>query len=143
MTDEHEPLLRRGWEFVRFPPPYPDRILSGRVDGGAYLLAWLVTVAHLVLALAVFLLGLDQPWPIVSAVASGIGTLILLTLVIVIHRRTGQRRALPRDLVWQWWLGPWDPVGRLIWLPVRLGEATRALTGASPAATGPTPPSPI
>jgi hypothetical protein len=79
----------------------------------------------------------------VSAVASGIGTLILLTLVIVIHRRMGQRRALPKDLVWQWWLGPWDPVGRLIWLPVRLGEATRALTGTSPAATGPSPPSPI
>jgi len=29
--------------------------------------------------------------------------------------------------VWQWWLGPWDPVGRLVWLPVRLGEAWRTL----------------
>jgi len=112
---------------VKFPPPHVGPGLEGRADGGAYLLAWLVTIVHLTLAVCVFLLGLDRPWPIVSAVASGVGTLILLTLVIVIHRRMGHRGALHRDLIWQWWLGPWDPVGRLIWLPVRLGEAWRSL----------------
>ena len=124
-TAGEQSRLRRAWEWVKFPPPYPGPVLDGRVDGVAYLVAWLATLVHLSLAAFVFLLGLDQPWPIVSAVVSGIGTILLPTLVIVIHRRMGQRRALHKDLVWQWWLGPWDPVGRLIWLPVRLGEAWR------------------
>ncbi len=34
-----------------------------------------------------------------------------------------------RNLVWQWWLGPWDPtgIGRLVWLPMRVPEAVHAL----------------
>jgi hypothetical protein len=131
LSDGHQSFLRRAWGLVAFPPPHPGPVLDGRVDAAAYLVAWIVTLAHLALALCVFLLGLDRPWPVVSAVASGLGTIILLTLVIVIHRRMGERRALHRDLVWQWWLGPWDPVGRLIWLPVRLGEAWHTLTRAS------------
>ena len=93
-TAGEQSRLRRAWEWVKFPPPYPGPVLDGRVDGVAYLVAWLATLVHLSLAAFVFLLGLDQPWPIVSAVVSGIGTILLLTLVIVIHRRMGQRRRL-------------------------------------------------
>jgi hypothetical protein len=77
--------------------------------------------------LFVLLLGLDKPWPTFATLASILATLLLLTIVILIHRRMGERRKLSRAVVWQWWLGPWDPVGRLVWLPVRLPEATRAL----------------
>jgi len=122
-------LLRRAWDAVRLPPPHVGPILSGRIDGAAYLMAWVVTFVHLGLAACVFLLGLARPWPVVSALVSGAGTLILLTLVIVIHRRLGHRDTLSKALVWQWWLGPWDPVGRLVWLPVRLGEAWTVLFG--------------
>ena len=89
-------LLRRAWDVVRLPPPHVGPILSGRIDGAAYLMAWLVTFVHLGLAACVFLLGLARPWPVVSALVSGTGTLILLTLVIVIHRRLGHRDTLSK-----------------------------------------------
>lgn len=120
-------MIRRFIDFVRFPPPYEGSILGGRLDGGVYLLGWSATFAHLALWVIVLLAGLGSPWVTVSTVASVIGTLIFITLVIVVHRRLGESRKLPIDVVWQWWLGPWDPVGRLIWLPVRLPEAARAL----------------
>jgi hypothetical protein len=125
-------MIRRFIDFIRFPPPYEGSILSGRIDGFAYLLGWIATFAHLGLGACVLLLGLDRPWPIVSSVTSAIGTLLFITIVIVIHRRLGERRALPRDLVWQCWLGPWDPVGRLVWLPVRLPESLRAIARGTP-----------
>jgi len=100
--------------------------LSGRIDAFAYLLGWAATFAHLTLRAVVLVLGLDKPWRTISTLASIVATLLLLTIVIVIHRRTGQTSSLPRSVVWQWWLGPWDPVGRLVWLPVRLPEAVRA-----------------
>ena len=120
-------LLRRAWKLVRFPPAYKGPILSGRIDGFAYLLGWAATLAHLTLWIFVLSLGLDSPWPTVSTIASVVGTLLLVTIVIVIHRRMGAQRTLPLQVVWQWWLGPWDSVGRLVWLPVRLSEAARAL----------------
>ncbi len=125
-------MIRRLIEIVRFPPPYQGPILSGRLDGVAYVSGWVITVAHLTLAAAVLLLGFGRPWPTVSTVASIVGTLFLITIVIVIHRRIGERSKLPREVVWQWWLGPWDSVGRLVWLPVRLPEALRAIGGGSP-----------
>jgi hypothetical protein len=128
-----ESLVHRFIELVRFPPPYQGPILSGRLDGGVYLVGWILTAAHLSLAAFVFLLGLDTPWPIVSTITSVVGTLLFISIVIVIHRRLGEYRALSRDVVWQWWLGPWDPVGRLVWLPVRLPEAARALLHGTPA----------
>jgi len=124
------PMMRRFIDLVRFPPPYPGPILSGRIDGVAYLLGWAATFAHLAMWVCVLSLGLDKPWPTVSTFASVIGTLLFITLVIVIHRRMGEVRKLSRDVVWQWWLGPWDPVGRLVWLPARLPEALRAVRGA-------------
>ena len=132
MPAASEPSLgRRFIELVRFPPPYPGPILSGRLDGFVYLLGWLLTAAHLSLAGGVFLFGLNTPWPLVSTITSTVGTLLFISIVIAIHRRLGEHRALPRDLVWQWWLGPWDPVGRLVWLPVRLPEAARALVNGT------------
>lgn len=124
---EHTPLVRRLYELVRLPPPYDGPILSGRIDGFAYLLGWAATFAHLALWVFVLVLGLDTPWPTISTLASIVATLFLLTIVIVIYRRVGQNLTRLRSVVWKWWLGPWDPVGRLVWLPVRLPEAVRAL----------------
>ena len=42
-------VIRRLYEIVRFPPPYDGPILSGRIDGLAYLLGWTATFAHLTL----------------------------------------------------------------------------------------------
>jgi hypothetical protein len=116
------------WNAVRFPPPYDGPILSGRLDGVAYLLGWLATFAHIMLWVVVLAAGLHKPWTAISTAASIIATLLLLTIVIVIHRRTGHHTKLSKAIVWQWWLGPWDPVGRLVWLPVRIPEAARAVT---------------
>lgn len=133
MTYEGTTVIHRLYDLIRFPPPYDGPILSGRIDGSAYLLGWTATFAHLILWLLVLLLGLDKPWRTISTLASILATLLLLTIVIVIHRRIGERRTLPRAVVWHWWLGPWDPVGRLVWLPVRLPEAVRALVRGTPA----------
>ena len=126
-------MIRRLFEIVRFPPAYEGPILSGHIDGFAYLLGWIATIAHLTMWVFVVLLGLDRPWPTVSTLASVIGTLLFVTIVIVIHRRMGEHRNCALNVAWQWWLGPWDPVGRLVWLPVRLPEAMRALVRGVPA----------
>jgi hypothetical protein len=120
---------------VRFPPAYQGPILSGRIDGVAYLLGWLATFAHLALWVVVLVLGLDKPWKTVSTLTSIVATLFLLTIVIVIHRRMGHGGGLSRSVVWQWWLGPWDPVGvgRLVWLPVRIPEAAHVLVAGGTA----------
>jgi hypothetical protein len=122
-------VIGRIWRAIRFPPPYQGAILSGRVDGVAYLLGWTATFAHLALWVVVLALGLHRPWKTISTAASVIATLLLLTIVIAIHRRMGEHKKLHRSIIWHWWLGPWDSVGRLVWLPVRLGEATRAALG--------------
>ena len=129
MSAPKESRLHRLWTLVRFPPPYQGPILSGRIDGAAYLLGWLATFAHITLWVLVLALGLHKPWKTVSTIATVIATLLLLTIVIVIHRRMGHGDKLSRNIVWQWWLGPWDPsgVGRLVWLPVRIAEAVRVL----------------
>jgi hypothetical protein len=121
-----EHAVRRAIDAVRFPPPYEGPILAGRLDGIAYLVGWSATFAHLTLWVVVLALGLHSPWTTVSTIASAVGTLLFISLVIVVHRRLGAHRRLPLDVVWQWWLGPWDSVGRLIWLPVRLPEALHA-----------------
>jgi len=141
MSEPKDSLIRRLWKLVRFPPSYQGPILSGRVDGAAYLLGWLATFAHIALWVVVLALGLHKPWKTVSTLASVVATLFLLTIVIVIHRRMGHGGKLSRAVVWQWWLGPWDPsgVGRLVWLPVRIDEALRVLvTGVSSSAARPT-----
>jgi len=131
MNPPKQSKIRRLWNLIRFPPPYDGPILTGRIDGIAYLLGWLATLAHLTLWVVVLLLGLHKPWKTVSTLASIVATLLLLSIVIVIHRRMGHGGKLTRSVVWQWWLGPWDPVGvgRLVWLPVRIPEAFRAVVG--------------
>lgn len=120
-------MLSRIWRAIRFPPPYDGPILAGRLDGVAYLLGWFATLAHLTLWIVVLVLSLHAPWKLISSITSTVATLFLLTIVIVIHRRMGHGGKLTRNLIWQWWLGPWDPsgVGRLVWLPVRIPEAVR------------------
>jgi hypothetical protein len=127
--------MRRLWEWIKWPPPYEGPILSGRFDGIAYLLGWAATFAHLFLWVVVLVFGLDKPWKWISTGASIIATLLLLTIVLVIHRRMGRGGKLARNVIWQWWLGPWDSVGRLVWLPVRLPEAARAALGNEGSAT--------
>ena len=61
-------MIRRFWEFVRFPPPYDGPILSGRIDGVAYLLGWAATFAHLLLWVFVLVFDLRSPWKTVSTV---------------------------------------------------------------------------
>jgi hypothetical protein len=124
--------MRRLWNWIKWPPPYEGAILSGRLDGIAYLLGWAATFTHLFLWVVVLVFGLDTPWPWISTGASVIATLLLLTIVLVIHRRMGRGGKLAKNVVWQWWLGPWDSVGRLVWLPVRLPEAARAALGNAP-----------
>jgi hypothetical protein len=129
MSDTRASKVGRLWAAVRLPPSYEGPILTGRIDGVAYLLGWLATFAHLTLWAVVLVLGLHKTWKTVSTLASVAATLFLLTIVIVIHRRMGHGGKLSRNLVWQWWLGPWDPtgIGRLVWLPMRLPEAVHAL----------------
>jgi hypothetical protein len=119
--------FRRLIDAVRFPPPYEGPIIGGRIDGVAYLVGWTATLVHILLWVPVVILGFNAPWPVISTLASVAGGLLFITIVLVIHRRMGEARKLPIAVVWQWWLGPWDPVGRLVWLPVRLPEAGRAL----------------
>ena len=128
-VDHSQSKIRRLWNFIRFPPAYDGPILSGRVDGAAYLVGWIATFAHIVLWIVVLALGLHTPWETISTLASVIATLFLLAIVIVIHRRMGHGGKLSTSIVWQWWLGPWDSVGvgRLVWLPVRLPEAVHVL----------------
>ncbi len=130
-------MIKRLWKLIRLPPPYNGPILSGRIDGIAYLLGWLATLAHITLWVVVLAAGLHSPWKIVSTIASVLATLFLLSIVIAIHRRMGHGDKLTKSVVWQWWLGPWDPVGvgRLVWLPVRIPEAFRAAVGAPSSAT--------
>ena len=90
-------MIHRLVDLIRFPPPYEGPILSGRVDGLAYLVGWLATFAHLLMWVFVLALGLDSPWPTISTVASAVGTLLLITIVIVIHRRLGRAASACRS----------------------------------------------
>ncbi len=85
------------WNAIRFPPPYQGAILSGRVDGAAYLLGWFATLARITLWVVVLVLGLHSPWKLISTISSTVATLFLVG------------------------------VGRLVWLPVRIPEAARAV----------------
>ena len=40
-------MIRRVWAAVRWPPPYEGSILTGRLDGFAYLAGWIATFTHL------------------------------------------------------------------------------------------------
>jgi hypothetical protein len=118
-------LIKRSYRAVKFPPPTEAKVFTRRKDGLAYIGAWCLTAAHLIIwvliAIGVFN-GLK--YTIGDAVLSFVSTCLLIWMVIVIHRRFQINRGnLSRHVLSAWWRGPWDSVGRQIWLPVRLGAA--------------------
>jgi hypothetical protein len=115
---------------VRFPPPVDAELFTTRGHGAAYLGAWTLTATHLVLWLLVaigVLTGLAIT--IGLSVLSFLATCLLVGMVIVVQRRLELHRGAStrRQVLSAWWRGPWDPVGRQIWLPVRFGAAWRAV----------------
>ncbi len=121
--------LRRVWKAVRFPPPVDAPLFSTRSHGVVYLGAWGLTAAHLTLWLliAVGVLAGRAPQIWVS-VLSFVATCLLIWMVLATHRRLQLRYGgTARHVVTVWWRGPWDPVGRQVWLPVRLSAAWNAL----------------
>lgn len=132
MTAVDEPLSRwaRFVDVVRWPPPADQaHVFHARSTGAAYLAGWGLTSAHLVLWVLLFvgvLTGLG--WTIAASVIAFGATVIFIVMVIGAHRRAGGSDArLHRQILGAWWRGPWDPVGRQVWMPVRLGAAWRAV----------------
>ena len=104
-------------------------LFRSRATGASYLAGWGLTVTHLVfwslLALGVLH---GQGWTITASVVAGTATLIFIALIITTHRRAGREsRRLHREVLGAWWMGPWDPIGRQVWLPVRFGAAWRSV----------------
>jgi hypothetical protein len=133
MTDpaktEHHGLVRRVHGAVRLPPSVDDPLFSSRAQAASYLSAWGLTITHLILWLLIAI-GLLTSEALVIGVSllSFAATCLFIGMVIAAHRRLQlYRGSTTRHLATVWWRGPWDPVGRLIWLPVRLPAAWRAL----------------
>ena len=134
-------LVRRVYTVVRFPPPVDDPLFSSRAQAASYLGAWGLTATHLVLWLLIAI-GLLTSEALVIGVSllSFAATCLLIGMVIAAHRRLQlYHGSTTRHLATVWWRGPWDPVGRLIWLPVRLPAAWHILRHRTspPAQTGP------
>ena len=94
-----------------------------------YLGAWGLTATHLILWLLIAI-GLLTSEALVIGVSllSFAATCLLIGMVIAAHRRLQlYHGGTTRHLATVWWRGPWDPVGRLIWLPVRLPAAWHTL----------------
>ncbi|HEY8043366.1 MAG TPA: hypothetical protein VIF35_03825 [Streptosporangiaceae bacterium] len=126
---EHDGLVCRAYAAVRFPPPIDDPLFSTRAQAASYLGAWGLTVTHLILWL-VIAIGLltSEALVIGVSVLSFIATCLFIGMVIAAHRRLRlYHGGTTRHMVTVWWRGPWDPVGRLVWLPVRLPAAWHAL----------------
>jgi len=136
-TERHG-LVHRVHGAMRFPPPVDDPLISSRRQAATYLGAWGLTATHLILWLLIAI-GLLTSEALVIGVSllSFAATCLLIGMVIAAHRRLQlYHGGTTRHLATVWWRGPWDPVGRLIWLPVRLPAAWRALRHP----TGPRPP---
>lgn len=119
-------MLRKLINAIKLPPPYRGPILINRSLATLYLVAWLAMFAHIALWIAVLFFGVEKHWRL-SLGTSVVATVIFVVIVIVIRRRIGEARSLPREVAWQLWLGPWDSVGRCVWFPVRFAEAFRTL----------------
>jgi hypothetical protein len=127
-TEHHGPV-RRVYKVVRLPPPIDDPLFSSRAQAASYLGAWGLTATHLILWLLIAI-GLLTSEALVIGVSllSFAATCLFIAMVIAAHRRLQlYRGSTTRHLATVWWRGPWDPVGRLIWLPVRLPAAWHAL----------------
>ncbi len=76
-------------------------------------------------------------------VISFVATCLLVWMVIATHRRIEIRYGgTSRHLATVWWRGAWDPVGRQVWLPVRLPAAWRTARAGTPVADAARPPAP-
>ncbi|HUO47732.1 MAG TPA: hypothetical protein VMU09_02765, partial [Acidimicrobiales bacterium] len=138
-------LLRRGWDYVRWPPPHEGPLFSRRSQAAGYLGAWGLTVTHVVLWVLIavgVLKGLGLT--IGNSVLSFLATCLLLWVVITTHHRLQiEHGGRTRHVATAWWMGCWDPVGRLVWLPVRLPTAWHVLWRGAPASdTAGAPPAP-
>lgn len=121
--------VRRVHMAVRFPPPVDDPLFSTRGQAASYLGAWGLTATHLILWLLIAI-GLLTSEALVIGVSllSFAATCLLIGMVIAAHRRLQlYHGSTTRHLATVWWRGPWDSVGRLIWLPVRLSAAWHTL----------------
>jgi hypothetical protein len=121
--------LRRVREAIRLPRPVEDPLFPSRAQAASYLGAWGLTVTHLLLWLLITI-GLFTSEALVIGVSllSAAATCLFVVMVIAAHRRLQiYRGSTARHIAAVWWRGPWDPVGRLIWLPVRLPAAWHAL----------------
>ena len=134
-------VVRRVHRVVRLPPPVDDPLFSSRAQAASYLGAWGLTATHLVLWLLIAI-GLLTSEALVIGVSllSFAATCLFIGMVIAAHRRLQlYHGATTRHVATVWWRGPWDPVGRLIWLPVRLPAAWHILRHRTspPPQTGP------
>ena len=127
-TERHG-VVRRVYGAMRFPPPVDDQLFGNRAQAASYLGAWGLTVTHLILWLLIAI-GLLTSEALVIGVSllSFTATCLFIWMVIAAHRRLQlYHGSTTRHAATVWWRGPWDPVGRLIWLPVRLPTAWHAL----------------
>ncbi len=91
--------------------------------------AWGLTTTHLILRLLIAI-GLLTSEALVIGVSllSFAATCLFIGMVIAAHRRLRlYHGSTTRHLATVWWRGPWDPAGRLIWLPARLPAAWHTL----------------
>lgn len=114
---------------MRLPPPVDEPLFSTWGQAALYLAAWGLTATHLILWLLIAI-GLLTSEVLVIGVSllSFAATCLFIGIVIAAHRRFQlYHGGTTRHLARVWWRGPWDPVGRLIWLPVRLPAAWHAV----------------
>ena len=122
-------LIRRVYGVIRLPLPVDDPLFSSRTQAASYLGAWGLTATHLILWLLIAI-GLLTSEALIIGVSllSFTATCLFIAMVIAAHRRLRiYHGGTTRHMATVWWRGPWDPVGRLIWLPVRLPAAWHAL----------------
>lgn len=118
-------LARRVYRGMRLPPPVDDPLFPSRAQAASYPGAWGLTAIHLILWLLIAI-GLLTSEAVVIGVSllSFAATCLFIGMVIAAHRRLQlYHGGTTRHMATVWWRGPWDPVGRLIWLPVRLPAA--------------------
>jgi hypothetical protein len=144
-TMNQQGWLRRLWDLVRWAEPYDGPLFANRAQARTYLIAWLCFFAYVVIWL-VIAFGLWTGWQakVSNGVFSLASTVLLVWMVIAVHQRLKiSHGGTTRHIVAAWWMGPWDSVGRVVWLPVRLGEAWRVSLHGVPDSDSPRDPAPL
>ena len=128
-SEQRPGRLRRTWDWVRWPAPHEGPLFSRRAQAASYLGAWGLTGAHLVIWILIaagVLTGLAIT--IGDSVLTFVATCLLLWVIITTHHRLQiSHGGRTRHVATAWWMGCWDPVGRLVWLPARLPTAWHVL----------------